>query len=953
MWRVGRRAADRLVGRRRDVQRVHAALSSLESGEGTLLLVQGEPGIGKTRLLDEVDRLAREAGLPVLIGRASGIDLAGGAVPYGLLCELLMGLADAAEQAHPGLLKHREWAALADVLPLAGGAASGGTSSVDRLRVLASVRAFLQELTHHSALVLLVDDLQWADSPSLDVLSYVADVFARRPLLAMLAFRPPSGRDAQRTVAHLARSARAELLALAPLTDDEIRDQLRQLTDDALGAADVGQITALSGGIPLYVEELAMAGVGQRLPARLEMVLRGRLADASPLVRRALGAAALHPAPIDAVALAQVAGMQRADVLEALGDGVDRGLLEAPADGTYRFHHALLQQAVANGLSVTDREDGHRAWARWFVALEESGGVAQTSMIAYHWFHCGDAEEALPAVIRAGTEAHAGGGLLEAATHWRNALTLWPRVHAPSRLAGMDRDTLVVLLDEAYNFSGQWELNRELLEEEDRRRTQDPVKRLWIGLRREIVHESLGLPWRPTVAAEDVDDVLTHLERTPGGPSPRLLANCLIMLGHSGPSTPADVALRRAKIVFGVAERTGDLRLRAYALSGRATALRRHGELRAALDAAQEAVRVVEEASPVDADVFRPDLIAVLVDLGRAPAAIGEGERALAGRTDLEAGPAWEIGLSVAYAHAMTGSLDRARSLLTSLARHPSDRERAAALCCAAAVELIRGNLDRASDLIADARTRHTTDGYVVHGRETVRAWLCQCRHDVPAAREALMSVLTIPGDFPKWLMLMVATRRREDDAPAEWAQTLRTAEQGLSCDGPVTTAAKTQVAAHLTALAGREDCELWARAVSLWAEAEYRDAEAWCRLRHAEALLSEHRLEEAQQELRVVATIAGTLGSELLVGEATSLARRARLVLEPNQRRSGVEEILTAREQEVLSLVARGKTNREIAADLFMSPKTVSVHISHILQKLGVANRTEASWHARQLGLG
>jgi DNA-binding NarL/FixJ family response regulator len=167
-----------------------------------------------------------------------------------------------------------------------------------------------------------------------------------------------------------------------------------------------------------------------------------------------------------------------------------------------------------------------------------------------------------------------------------------------------------------------------------------------------------------------------------------------------------------------------------------------------------------------------------------------------------------------------------------------------------------------------------------------------------------------------------------------------------------VAAATRAQVAAHLASGTGRDSPALWSRAVDLWAEVGYPDPEAWCRLRYAEALLSGRSFQEAERELRAVVDLGSRLGCGLLSEEASTLARRARLTVKPTGSRADVDAILTAREQEVLTLVALGKTNSEIAADLFMSPKTASVHISRILHKLGATNRTEAAWHAHQLGL-
>jgi DNA-binding CsgD family transcriptional regulator len=177
-----------------------------------------------------------------------------------------------------------------------------------------------------------------------------------------------------------------------------------------------------------------------------------------------------------------------------------------------------------------------------------------------------------------------------------------------------------------------------------------------------------------------------------------------------------------------------------------------------------------------------------------------------------------------------------------------------------------------------------------------------------------------------------------------------------LRPDGPVRTSLDDILAvaeAELARIRGTATPELWSSAVD--AMRRQRREEPWlhARLRYAEALLAGDRADEALAELAPAYDRARSVGAIPIAEAMAALARRTRLKL-PGLGRSqpDLESGLTSREREVLVLVARGRTNREIGAELYIADKTASVHVSNILAKLGVTNRAEAGAKARSLGL-
>jgi DNA-binding CsgD family transcriptional regulator len=212
------------------------------------------------------------------------------------------------------------------------------------------------------------------------------------------------------------------------------------------------------------------------------------------------------------------------------------------------------------------------------------------------------------------------------------------------------------------------------------------------------------------------------------------------------------------------------------------------------------------------------------------------------------------------------------------------------------------------------------------------------------------------------WRPVLIAVRAEADSAARE-ARTssqdtdqtahlarLRDAAAWSRPAGPVGSAFDAQIAAELRRAAGELDVPSWQRAVDGWERVGFEPDLAWARLRLAESLVATHDREAARLVASVTLDAAVALRAGPLVEQVLALSRRARLGLGPAADRASRDgpSVLTEREREVLELVAEGQSNDQIAGTLFISPKTASVHVSHILAKLGVSSRTEAAarWH-------
>ena len=368
-------AMPRLVGRAREIEALDGALARLRSGDGGVVAIAGEPGIGKSRLLAELSASADDC---LVLGAAASEfeqDL-----PYAMWTEAI--------DPHLRGLDDRRFARLgiadAEALPLLG-----ERGVTDRHRVHRALRDLLERLAGARPLVLWLDDVQWADGASVDALA----ALVRRPstgavLLAIAAReggRPPAVDAALSTAG---REGRVTALTLAPLSEAEAGELI---------GADAAPIYALSGGNPFYLEQLARsAGV----PESVTLALTGELAALPDEARLVLEGAAVAGDPFEPALAAEAAGVSEADALRALDELLARALVR-PAGGTRRFafRHPVVRHAVYEGAPGGWRLAAH---ARAAAALERRG--AGLIARAHH------VEHAAPARRRAGVRRARGRG---------------------------------------------------------------------------------------------------------------------------------------------------------------------------------------------------------------------------------------------------------------------------------------------------------------------------------------------------------------------------------------------------------------------------------------------------------------------------------------------------------------------------------------------------------------
>jgi DNA-binding NarL/FixJ family response regulator len=610
-------------------------------------------------------------------------------------------------------------------------------------------------------------------------------------------------------------------------------------------------------------------------------------------------------------------------------------LLPEPGGDGYVFRHALVAEAVYGELLPGERVRLHTALAGALEAGLGAGDAPATraARIAHHWSAAGDQPRALSASVEAAAEAERVYTLAEAQLQLERVLALWERVPDAEERAGADLVAVLSRCAEAAYTAGDNTRAVQLL-----RRALPLVDEAHQRQRAGLLHEQLARCLRALGDPEALgqqQEALRLVEPEPSVERARVLgslAQYLVLVDRFAEARgPAEEAVAMAIQVGARAEE-------ANARTALGTALADFAESDAGLAELEAAHHIAIDAGDVvvmlRAVVNRSD---VLVAVGRLEEAATV---ALAGMGEASFRGLGHQTQTMLACNATDAQLRTARRLIRSPI---TEAQRAGPLFAGLAeLSLCRGDLERAREQVAEAVP-------LVEANPRYAAPLYALGLRIEADRAELARARRPGGPVP-------------DDGTA--AGLLERLGQAAASPGG---ASLPDVAGwHTTALAererfeGRADPAAWAAAVAAWERLGRPHRVAYASFRRAEALMAgDGDRDAATEALRRAAAITARLGARPLDAEVRALAQRARLRLDPDVTAPATaaptptEQLgLTPREAEVLALVAAGRSNRQIAEALFISPKTASVHVSNILAKLGVATRVEAAAVAHRLGL-
>ncbi|MEU9187460.1 AAA family ATPase [Streptomyces sp. NPDC048484] len=992
------------IGREDELARLTLVLDRSRAGEARAVLVAGDAGVGKTRVLAEAAGHAAEAGTTVVTGHC--VDLGDVGLPYLPFTEILGVLAgderfSAAMAAHP----------VVDRLLGGGGTARDADG---RPQLFEGMAAILAELTEIAPLLLVLEDVHWADQSSRDLLRFLLSRgILQNPRARLRAAGVPSGAggaggaggtggaggalgqrlavfasyradDLHRRhplrplLAELVRLPAVERLEVRPLPDKEVTRLVRSQRTGPLPDATVRRIVERAEGNAFYAEELlaatsqTMPGAATAVPSGLADVLLIRFEQLPPTAQQVLRTAAVAGRRVEHDLLRDAVQLPEEELESALREAVGRQLLVAGEGDTYSFRHALIREAVYADLLPGERVRLHGAFARVLVGRGRPAESAAER--AHHSRESHDLPDALAASLEAADHAGRVRAPAEELRHLEAALDLWSAVPADARPDGFDTVTLTLRASAAAAHAGETHRAVSLTRAALARVGSDEDSELAARVRYTLAGNLMRVD-NLTAAFTYSSEALAMI---PADPPSRtwVWAACTHVMAATYVGDD-ETARRVARQALGIAEELdvpdaqADLMISLVSLEGEnRTTPEGQGRLRKARELARRAgntaieVRALfnlsigsHEAGDLDECLSwlsegleragRAGLLAspyplemrylrslVLYSLGQWDACVRAAE------SDAERLPAaggYAIGpaLSVALARGDLGAAERARSLLDG----PFDWM----------ATLVAGIL-----LTDAAVLRHDPEAAVEQVRTTVAALVDDAGTTPHVAVRLAALALTTVADAA------VAARRTGDEEDMRrWAQTgteliemarLTTAngEHGLP-QGPEGRAWLARAEAEWARAGAEPDTEAWERAVEAFGHGDVYE-QARCRLRLAESLAASERREEASGQARAAHDTAVRLGAVPLRDDVERLIRRARLA-ESSPTAGGIPA-LTARENDVLLLLARGRTNRQIGEELFISGKTASVHVSNILAKLSAASRTEAVAIAYREGL-
>jgi ATP/maltotriose-dependent transcriptional regulator MalT len=974
-----------LVGRQAELEFLAGALERVLAGEQVTVLVGGEAGVGKSRLVHELTDRAREAGARVLIGGC--VELGGGGIPFAPLVEMMRALAGELPEDRLADVLGPARPEIGRLVPeLGDGSAGPGMPERDPSTLLELMVGMITRLAGDAPLMLVFEDLQWADGPTLDLLALLVARSGGARLLLVLTARSDElhrGHPFRRTAARWEQQRLAERLELERLGRRDVAAQVEAILGERPDGELVEFIAERSEGIPLFVEELLGAVREGRveqdfLPPSLREVVLARtelLSETGQHVLRVVAAAARW-AP-DRL-LAAVAGLSDADLNAALREAMSYQLLVLDGSGRgYGFRHALARAAVHDDLLPGERAQLHRAYAE---AIERSADLASdldtSSMLAHHWLAAHDVPRALPASVRAGRAAAAASAPSAAQRHFELALELWNQVPEAEQRAGIDHAQLVEVAADAAWRAGGVERALALVDEAvDELGEDGPLERRVILLvRRAELLSDLGRDDEGMAVLEHADSLLPPDDRSRAGAQVHTsLARTMLRLEQmerSGvlarraieaatviqalePKLEAQLVLAHAMVYDGDHEaglalmrETGEESRRAGLPWIATRAFVNLSDLQLMLGRYEDAVRTAEEGMPmIEQAGFERTIGAFLRgNKGEALMRLGRLQEAMAVAAPGADAPGVYSGtmqLLRAELNMLSGRRDEAQLELREARRHlrRSASSQFALPLAGVEAEFARsgGDLEAASDIVKRVLAR--TD----IGEEQRYKWPVL---SLAARIEAERALTAGEGEDARARMASLA-------AEAESMDTTTAADRGHQA----------LLAAEHARMAREGDVAAWSEAVGVCREMNEPYPLAYALLRHAEALAAERDPGSASAAAREALGLARDMGAVPLAGEIEALARRARLRVEDDggteeaSREDGVPDELarlglTSREAEVLSLVADGCSNGQIAERLFITRKTASVHVSNILAKLGVATRVEAAAMAHRMGL-
>ena len=943
-----------MIGRERELEELGQTLSRARDGEGGLLLLTGEAGIGKTRLAEAAVAAGRLLCL-------RGVAAQRGASPYAPIAAVLREYL----RREPSGLSPREplYAHLGVLLPEIGLAPNVS----DRETLFEAVRSAFETISAREATVVFLDDLQWADAATLEFLPSLAEAAEEWPLLVLCAYRSeeiPRGHPLRRLRTDLRRAGRLAELSVEPLDAEATARVAARVLGGEPGPTLRAALFDRTQGVPFFVEELAAAlrdearlapgppgleleeGSSVPLPETLRDAVRLRAEGLSDEGRDVLEAAAVVGVVVD-LELLTVLGREG-----GLSAVLDRGLLHEVEPGIAAFRHDLVREAVYADTHWPRRRSLHRELA----SLLEARG-AEPRLTADHWLAAGERGRALPLLVEAARRSCEVHAYRDAAAAGRAALEIWPEGgDEGARLAVLEElGRCAQLCGELSEAGRAWEEVADSLDEAvDLQRLAEVQRQL------ATVYELQGAS--PKAAA-------AHLAAADAFDAVGLYGDAAVELLAAAEGLWAEAPTQVERLVdraLRAARRAGSSDVESRCMSTKGFIAGREGRRDEALELLRSALALAVDGNHVEAAV------AAYWALGATASDWADYRTAQTAFDDalvycranhLSDDEQVCVGCLVVVL-GNSGEWTRAEQLARALLQRPSLQKwnAAHAMMTLGLIAAARGAMKRGRRLLTRALAITRELGMVpsTHGCEFGLALVDELDEIAsPRWQELVAAHVDYTSAWRARGLRLASTfaARRGDaalvyacaDASASWASRFASAD---------TVAALAHVLGEVALVEGdaASAAEQFGQALERLAEVEAPFERALTQARAGTALMAVGERELGSERLTGAYHTFRKLGARPFANRTAADLEAAGERVDERLGRRAARDLqqggLTRRELEILRLVAVGRTNREIAHQLFLSPRTVDMHVRNMLAKLGCRSRTEATGRAHELGL-
>jgi DNA-binding CsgD family transcriptional regulator len=1010
-----------LVGRATEMAALETAFETVCQGGPAALLIGGEAGVGKTRLISEFTARARMSGAQVLAGGC--LELGADGLPFGPFTAMLRDLVrETGAEEVVGMLPGsgraiRELARLLPELASASALAStpvgaepdwaqagSATAGEARARLFEEFLTLLERLAEQHPLLLVIEDAHWADRSSRDLIAFLIGYQrAMRNVLIVVTFRSD---ELHRT--HPLRPLLAELARIDWVERTELprlsRGQAEELAAAVLGQApDRLRTEALyerAEGNPLFTEELLACPEGcEEIPGSLADLLLQAVRRLPEDTQELLRVASAGSGSTSHALLAKVTGRTEDQLNAVIRPAVTGNVLVTTCDG-YAFRHALIREAVHEDLLPGEHSGVHTKYA---LAIEADSALVSDGRAdiekAHHWYSAHNTCDALVSAWQASAQASRAVAHAERLMLLARVLELWDQVPDAAERIGADHVRVLEEAATAASDAGEGQRGLSFVESALAQLDEStaPVRVAMLLRQRHSFRKALA---RSGDIADEMADLDRALALVPESVDKKARTQLLVAASHAGCGVPGPYR-QLAQDALRLSREAGDLDSEAQALATMAMIEAGPGML---ATPGSEPFRLLAQARATAqrAGAYQPlaDLVIyeshLLCGAGEYEDAASIARQGIADaeRHGLARTAGAFLAINVAEPFLFLARWDEAVDVAEralDLAPPPLTRAGLSLLC--ASIAIARGDVATATRRLAASRAVLSS----VRFDDQYHLPQAMLDIEVKLATEGASAAATLASaelsrydlsaaSSPRyaWPLLAVAAHAavtaagtaEDDEDVAVLLDQFRSMAEKLDVFGPVQRAWQLTFAALVPPddADPRERLAAWDAAVAAWdALGQPYEVAATLLAAARTALAVGGGREPAALRLRRAAELAASLRATPLADQITALALRGGISLGGSGSAGGASGLddhtgagddsgararaagqfgLTGRESEVLRLVAAGQSNRDIAAALFISPKTASVHVSNILAKLGAATRTEAAAKALALRL-